>query len=105
MEQVQVEAPKEKLHFEVCIDCAEGIELQWPDGRTQSTYLKIKFDDHFKHVSTHEVEGKDPKWIKSNDPILFPYETTFGRQNHLKAKNCILEVWNKKSWSRDGTLI
>jgi hypothetical protein len=88
-----------KVTFDVTIEEVRGVNLVSNGvGGKPSTFLKIKFDEWFTHITTEKKENDDnPVW--EGFPFNFKYETMFGRQNHLKVKMCCFEVWDKRGWS------
>ncbi len=103
-DQAALKKVDQKVTFEVTIEEVRGENLvSQSGGGKPSTFLKILFDEWFTHITTEKKEDEEnPKW--EGFPYSFKYETSFGKQNHLKVKTCRFEVLEKKGWSRASKL-
>ena len=89
-----------RLKFLVNIESVTGHNLVSNSRQRPCTYLKIKFDESYTIITTESVPSEEnPVW--KGLPHRFEYETLFHKQNQLKVKQCVFEVWDKPSiWSR-----
>jgi hypothetical protein len=92
--EVPKDAKEHRAKFLVNIESVSGQSLA-RSSQPPCTFLKVKFDESHTVVTTPVSDKQNPEW--KGFPYAFDYDTLYCKQNQLKVKHCIFEVWENPS--------